>query len=286
MKTVIYRVKSPAKINLGLRVLSKRKDGYHNIETIFYPVNLFDMLTVRIAPSNEKNSRPVIKIKSNINKINNKENICYKAVQKFFKELKIDTRSKIQIDITKNIPIGAGLGGGSSNAASVMKVLAKHFNISVKRREVLKLARILGSDVPFFLVGKPAYAESRGEKLTPLPGFRIRHKILIVNPNINVSTKWAYGKLKIKNQIAKSKTLTKVGSFDLLKLKLFENDFEKVVFEKYPEIKSIKDKMYNLGAVFGSMSGSGSTVYGLFNDKTMKQAGKYFKSKHYKVFFV
>ena len=286
MKTVTYRVKSPAKINLGLRVLSKRKDGYHNIETIFYPVNLFDYVTVKIAPSNEKGNRLDIKINSNIDKIRNKENICYKTVQLFFKKFKISGAYRIQIKLRKNIPIGAGLGGGSSNAASVLILLAKYFNISIKRREVLRLAQILGSDVPFFLLGKPAYAESRGEKLTVLPRFKIKHKILIVYPKIHISTKWAYNTLRVKSKKAKVKKLKEVKRFGLEKPGSFKNDFEKVVFEKYPEIKSIKDKMYDLGAVFSSMSGSGSAVYGLLDNKSIKQAGKYFKSRHYSVFYV
>jgi 4-diphosphocytidyl-2-C-methyl-D-erythritol kinase len=282
MKTVVYREKCPAKLNLGLHVLSKRKDGFHNIETIFYPVNLFDYVTVKIAPSNEKRNRLDIKINSNIDKISDKDNICYEAVRLYFRQFKIDGACKVQITIRKKIPIGAGLGGGSSNAASVLSVLAKHF----KARDELKLRRIalsLGSDVPFFLNSRTAYAESRGEKLTRLPKFKIKHKILIVYPNIHVSTKWAYESLNVKNQSAqggsKIKPLKRIKRFDIMQRNVFSNDFEKVVFEKYPEIKSVKDKMYECGAVFSSLSGSGSAVYGLFADKSIKQAGKYFKSK-------
>lgn len=263
MKAKTYTVKSPAKINMGLYVLNKRSDGYHNIETIFYPIKAHDKVTIMIRPSRENK----ITVKTNPKLgIDGEKNICYRAVKKFFDEFKIKDKYRIEINIWKKIPIGAGLGGGSSNAAAVLKVMAKHFGVKNKSK-LNKLALMLGSDVPFFMLGKPAYATSRGEKLIPLPKFKINYKILIVNPGIHVSTKWAYGRLNSKKQIVNSKRgkkLNKIETFNLNDADKYKNDFEEVVFKKYPAIRKIKERMYKEGAAFSLMSGSGSSVFGLF----------------------
>jgi 4-diphosphocytidyl-2-C-methyl-D-erythritol kinase len=269
MKAKTYTVKSPAKINIGLYVLNKRSDGYHNIETIFYPIKAHDELRVKIQPS--RKNEILVKTTPKLG-IDDKNNICYRAVRLFFDEFKIKDKYMVEINIRKRIPIGAGLGGGSSNAAAVLKVLAKHFGVKNKTK-LNKLALNLGSDVPFFMLGKPAYATSRGEKLTPLPKFKINYKILIVNPGIHVSTKDAYDSLdKAKNGGKKhvlsgaegAKKLSKIKTFSINDADKFKNDFEEVGFKKYPAIKKIKDRMYKEGAAFSLMSGSGSSVFGLF----------------------
>jgi 4-diphosphocytidyl-2-C-methyl-D-erythritol kinase len=284
-----YTIKSPAKINIGLYVKNKRKDGYHNIETIFYPVKLYDEIKIKI----EKTDNPVhyISVKTNGNpEIEGRGNICYSAVKKFFDDNRVPGKYSIYISIKKKIPIGAGLGGGSSNAASVLIVLAKHFRTAGYK--LTRIASTLGSDVPFFILGKPAYAESRGERLILLPKFKINYSILLVNPGINVSTKWAYNKFDSKYQFSGGEAnikkagdteLTSVKKFEIPESNKFRNDFEEAVFEEYPEIAVIKNKMYSFGAVFSSMSGSGPTVYGFF-EKGMNSAVKYFKEKKYKVF--
>jgi 4-diphosphocytidyl-2-C-methyl-D-erythritol kinase len=276
----IYKVKSPAKVNIGLRVLSKRKDVFHNIETIFYPVKIYDEITVKILKINEKNN--MITVSTSLKqKIKNEDNICYKAAKLFMKKFKISGGYKIDISIKKNVPIGAGLGGGSSNAASVLKILQKHFKTGQQKKLSL-CAQELGSDVPFFMLGKPAYATGRGEKITPLPKFKVNGEMLIVNPNIHISTPWAYKELKVKG--SKLKVLSKVKIFDNDDERLMINDFERVVFKKYPEIEKIKYAMFMLGARFALMSGSGSTVYGLFTPKNIKAAEKYFRGLGYKAF--
>ncbi len=290
-----YTLKSPAKINIGLRILSKRKDGYHNIETIFYPVKIFD--EIRISVSKLQVSTLQVENKINVKAgpdIDDKNNICYKAVKNFMDEFKIKDGYEINIRIKKNIPVGAGLGGGSSDAAGVLKKLLQHCHpelVSGSNIKIQKHARIeilsnialkLGSDVPFFLSPKPAYATSRGEKLTALPDFKIRHKILIVNPGIHVSTKWAYEQLHVAD--FRLQVLKKIKTFKISDKEIFVNDFEEPVFKKYPQIGKIKDKMYERGAVFSLMSGSGSTVYGFFTPKKVKAAEKYFRSLGYKVF--
>jgi len=289
----IYTVKSPAKINIGLYVKNKRKDGFHNIETIFYPIGLHDEIKVKI----EQTTNPVnyISVKDDNNsKLSGSQNICYRAVKLFIDEMNISGKHSIYINIKKNIPVGAGLGGGSSNAASVLKVLSKYFRLnSVKpiskqsQSRVNKIASRLGSDVPFFLLSKPAYASLRGERLTLLPKFKIKYSILLVNPNIHISTKWAYDALDaIHASKNKNNTVTKlreVQKFNVKDSGLFQNDFDQVVFKKYPDAGEIKEDMYEYGAVFSSMSGSGSTVYGFF-DKGINSAAKYFKGKGYWVY--
>jgi 4-diphosphocytidyl-2-C-methyl-D-erythritol kinase len=278
-KVKTYKVKSPAKVNIGLRVLSKRKDGFHNIETIFYPVRIYDEITVKISKINGKNA---VTVKTNLRKeIKAIDNICHKAALMFLEKFSIKDSYKIDIKIKKNIPIGAGLGGGSSDAASVLKILQKYFKVS-NRSEILRCAQDLGSDVPFFILSKPAYATGKGEKLTPLPKFKVKQKMLIVNPNIHISTPWAYKQLGIKNY--KLRILNKINKFDLNDERLMINDFERVVFKKYPKIEKIKYAMYQLGAGFALMSGSGSTVYGMFTPKNIKAAEKHFRGQGYKTF--
>ena len=296
-----YLVKAPAKINIGLRVLSKRKDGYHNLETIFYPVKIYDDIKLDIEKLTAAAKNNIIKVISKPNgNIPNKKNICYRAVKLFLNEFNIKDKYRITINIKKNIPIGAGLGGGSSDAASVLKILYKHylpepgfvfmFDSGSKKKmlkqvqhdKLLGITQDIGSDVPFFLLGKPAFAEGKGEKLTPLPKFRVNGKILLVNPGIHISTPWAFKEIGIKSK--KKKILNKIHKFDTNNEALMINDFERVVFKKYPKIEKIKYDMYKLGASFSLMSGSGSTVYGIFNSAKIKTAEKYFIDKGFKVF--
>jgi len=280
-----YKVNSPAKINIGLRILGKRNDGYHNLETIFYPLNLCDNISIEIR-NTAKNE--IIVNTGGINEISGNKNICYKAVELFLKEFRINSSYRINIRIKKIIPMGAGLGGGSSNAAQVLKVLYKHFskliNFSTKksRKTLQKIALQLGSDVPIFLINKPAYGTGRGEKLTPLPDFKINKKILLVNPGIHISTPWAFKELNVKGK--KRPSLNRIKNYSSSEEKLMINDFEKVVFRKNPEIEKIKFDMFMLGAEFALMSGSGSTVYGIFSNNMVKEAEKYFKRKKYSVF--
>lgn len=291
-----YHTKAPAKINIGLRVLSKRKDGFHNIETIFYPVKIFDDITIKIQKLPKGSVNNIINVTTNsLNNISGKNNICYKAAELFLQEFGIKTNYKVDIKIKKNIPMGAGLGGGSSDAASVLKILYIHCHPElvsgsknkmlkqVQQDKLLKIAMVSGSDVPFFLLSKPAYATGRGEKLTLLPNFKVKYKILIVNPGIHVSTPQAYKALSIKT--IKKPVLSKISKFDSANKLLMINDFERVVFKKNPEIEKIKYDMIMLGAEFSLMSGSGSTVYGLFKG-IPDEAKKFFMKKKYKVFIV
>ena len=283
LKQSIYRVKSPAKINIGLRVLSKRKDGFHNLETIFYPIKINDIITVKIKKLAVLNGNNNISVTTDSKEnISGRNNICYKTAERFLEIFGIYGSYKIDIAIKKNIPTGAGLGGGSSDAASVLKILLRHYRIKNDTKAIYQFAMEIGSDVPFFLQAKPAYALGRGEKLTPLPKFKLPGKILLVNPGIHISTPWAFKSLGIKR--SKRKLMGSINKFSTDKPELMINDFERVVFKKYPEIEKIKYDMYSFGASYSLMSGSGSTIYGIFSNKDIRAAEKYFKLKKYKVF--
>jgi 4-diphosphocytidyl-2-C-methyl-D-erythritol kinase len=274
MNSSKYTVKSPAKINIGLHILSNRSDGFHNIETIFYPVKIFDLLSLEISVSDSPHNNINIKTEPALS-IPVEENICFKVAEKFFKWYSIPAVYDINIEINKIIPVSSGLGGGSSDAASVLDILAFHFKEKLESRYTLnRIAMKLGSDISYFLANitpsntqklselfpSPAYASQRGERLKYINGFKINLGILIVNLGIEVSTSWAYSKVDIKSE--KPATLGKIGKFSTDKLK----------------------KMYEKGAVFSSMSGSGSSVYGFFGDSNIENARSYFLEKGYTVF--
>ncbi|MFZ1281469.1 MAG: 4-(cytidine 5'-diphospho)-2-C-methyl-D-erythritol kinase, partial [Ignavibacteriaceae bacterium] len=179
-------VKSHAKINIGLNIINKRDDGFHNLETIFYPINLFDEIRFTKSDKFSFNSND-----ENLNK--EKTNLIIKAKESL--ENHFDIQLPIKVFLDKHIPIGAGLGGGSSNAASTILALAKLFNLELDAETVGRLALNLGSDVPFFINPVSSFAESRGEVLTSI-NFKFDKYLLIVNPGIHVATKWAFGLIK------------------------------------------------------------------------------------------
>lgn len=253
------KVKSHAKINLGLRVLSKRKDGYHNLSTIFYPIEfLFDEIELRKSSSTE--------IKCNVKELETKDNLIIRAIEIIESSLKISLPTSVTIE--KNIPIGGGLGGGSSNAAGALNSLNKLYDLKISDSKLKKIALQLGSDVPFFLINAPALGESRGEKLTPLD-FSIDEYIIIVNPGIHISTKELFSKIiQGKNKINPTVFIeSNKLNYDKCKNELI-NDFEEMVFKTYPEIYQIKNLMNEQGALFTQMTGTGSTVYGIFDNET------------------
>jgi 4-diphosphocytidyl-2-C-methyl-D-erythritol kinase len=249
------KVKAPAKINLGLHVISKRDDGYHNIETIFYPIELYDVLTFKKADD--------FVFSSNNDELNQSpDNLVVKAKNL----LEEHTKQKITVHIylEKNIPVGGGLGGGSSNAASVLTSLNELFKLQIDYTSLKSLALRLGSDIPFFLKPEPCYGSSRGESLE-YRALKISYPILIVNPGIHISTKWAYSKIIPKTPAFNLKDFTQEHLEAPNKLaKFLRNDFEDMVFDKYPEVKNLKEELSELGALFVLMSGSGSTIYSIF----------------------
>jgi len=267
------KIKAPAKINIGLNVISKRPDGYHNIETIFYPLELCDYLTIEQANNFEFTS-------NNIGLSSAFDNLIIKAKEKL--EEKTGKKINVHIHLDKNIPIGGGLGGGSSDAASTLTGLNEFLNLNLSDEKLFEIALSLGSDVPFFLNPKPCFAESRGEKLIYI-NFSINHPILIVNPDIHISTKWAYEHLAPQEY---KPNLKEIMPEHFKNIKLFKdkikNDFEKVVFPEYKQVGELKDELYKNGALFALMSGSGSTVFGIFKDNhTANKVKKIFDNAYF-----
>lgn len=285
MKTV---VKSFAKINFGLRILNKRDDGFHDLETIFYPVKLYDEILIEIEASDSGYNSVLMRSNKSYIPLT-KDNLCYKAIENFFRSYRIRDCYKITIDLKKVIPVGGGLGGGSSNAAAILKFLLKYFKVDITsgRKQILDLALKIGSDVPFFLVMKPCYAEGRGELMKVLPDFAVDHPILIVNPNLHISTKWAFERYANQNNPPKQRQLDSIKTFDPGNVGLFVNDFEDIVFRKYEELAKIKSDLTGNGAIYASMSGTGATMFGVFdadNRKKMIELRDAYNSKGYFTF--
>lgn len=255
-----------AKINLGLHVVSRRKDGYHNIETIFYPIGLKDALEIiptPIIPTGESPLKTYRFFQSG-NPIEGlpEDNLVIKALRLIANEKKLPA---IDIHLLKKIPSGAGLGGGSSDAAFMLKLLNDTFDLGYSKEELMLRAVCLGADCPFFILNSPALASGIGEELKPIEFDLNNYYLLLVKPDIMISTKEAYAMitpkkpdLPLEEIILKSPETWK---------ELLKNDFESSVFRKFPEVYRIRQQLYEMGAVYASMSGSGSSVFGLFEKK-------------------
>lgn len=255
------------KINLGLNILRKRTDGYHDLETIFYPLPFSDALEI----IENKNSRDQFPFTSSGLPVPGKpaSNLCVKAYRLLKKDF--PSLSSVHIHLHKVIPSGAGLGGGSSDAAFTLKLLNRQFHLLLSDEQLMEYGAQLGSDCPFFILNKPCFAKGRGEILRPISLDLSDYKFVIVNPGIHVDTGKAF--LHIHPGIP-SQSLEEVITLPPERWKdELHNDFEKVIFPLHREIVDIKDELYHQGAVYASMSGSGSTVYGLFKkDKKITPA--------------
>jgi len=249
-------IKAPSKINIGLNILSKRSDGYHNLSTLFYPIeDLFDTLTFRPADRFEF-------ICNDMSIPQDDGNIVVKA--KHLLESTSNKSINVKITLEKRIPNQAGLGGGSSDAAATLISLNEMFHLNFKHDQLIHLALLLGADVPFFIKAKSAIGTSRGDILEYID-LEINKPIVIVNPKINISTKEAYQNIIPSEIQLDYHDLIKEGKLNYNTAQnSFKNDFEQYVFEKYKEVGNIKQSLYDGGALFASMSGSGSTVYGIF----------------------
>lgn len=248
-----------AKINLGLQVLSKRDDGYHNLQTIFYPLAIHDALEVIAAKKSKESIRFSTSGISVGQHTNN--NLCFKAYELMKQDF--PTLPAIEMHLHKVIPMGAGLGGGSADAAFTLKLLNKIFNLQCDDARLGAYALQLGSDCPFFLYNKPCIATGRGEILEPLALDLSAYKILLVNPGIHVSTALAFSHIKPSLDVA---PLAVQIAAPIKKWKnILCNDFEATVFDIYPEISLLKNTLYDHGAIYASMSGSGSSVFGIFS---------------------
>lgn len=242
-----------AKINIGLNVVSKRKDGYHNLETIFYPVKLADALEIVEAEKTEFTSSGI--------KIDGKpeQNLVFKAYLLLQKDFDL---APVKMHLHKVVPFGAGLGGGSADAAFALKMLNSYFKLDISTDRLEKYAALIGADCPFFIQNKPTFAHGIGDQFEAVSLDLSEFKLVIVKPNISVSTPQAYG------NIVPAKANFNLRGIENLPIEkwrdVVHNDFEKSVFPLYPEIEKIKQQLYELGALYASMSGSGSAVFGIF----------------------
>jgi 4-diphosphocytidyl-2-C-methyl-D-erythritol kinase len=244
-----------AKINLGLSIHSKRSDGFHNLETIFYPLPIRDVL--EIIPSNSTRL-----IKSGLHIPGDPEkNLVIRA----YRLLKTDYPAipDLEIYLHKAIPMAAGLGGGSSDAAEILLLTNRLFNLNIPPARLFDYALTLGSDCPFFMQSAPCFASGRGEILEPLTLDLSVYSFLLVHPQIRIETAWAYSKVhpSISDSELKSRIHEPVGNWK----KTIHNAFEDPVFVAHPSIRRIKTGLYDAGALYASMTGSGSTIFGIFD---------------------
>lgn len=249
-----------AKINLGLNITEKRPDGYHNLETVFYPIPLQDALEVK--PLDGENEY-LLKIAGTQITGEPEDNLVIKA----YRLLKQDYPHLPSIDIHmfKHIPTGAGLGGGSSDAAFMLKLLNEKFSLHISVSQLEEYAARLGADCAFFIQNKPVFASGIGNIFEPIELSLKGYYLVLVKPDIFVSTKEAYALVKPQKPQLSLKDIIHKPIEEWKNTMV--NDFEKSVFHKFPEIAAIKDKLYDMGAIYASMSGSGASVFGLFKEQ-------------------
>jgi 4-diphosphocytidyl-2-C-methyl-D-erythritol kinase len=242
-----------AKINLGLHVTEKRADGYHNLETIFYPVRIYDVLELTDA------SETFCKVEGVDIPGEAADNLCVKAFKAVQKDFNLPGQ---RITLLKNIPVGAGLGGGSSDAASVVRLVNDKFGLGISPAQMEEYVRPLGADCAFFIGNAPVFAFGKGDQFETANIDLSNYYIILVKPPVHVSTADAYNGIK---PAIPSTSLKDLIHLPLKNWKLdLKNDFEDTVFAKYPEIEQVKSKLYEAGALYAAMSGSGSSVFGIF----------------------
>lgn len=242
-----------AKINIGLNVVSQRDDGYHNLETIFYPVKLSDALEIADADKTAFSTSGLV-----IDALP-ENNLVFKAYSLLKKDFELP---EFKIHLHKVIPFGAGLGGGSSDAAFMLHLLNDYCHLGLNNNQLEKYALQLGADCPFFIHNKPAFASGIGNQLEPTGIDLSAYKIVIAKPSVSVSTPDAYQNITPSKPAFSLRELSQVPLEEWKDIVV--NDFEKTVFSKYPEIGYLKESFYAMGAIYSSMSGSGSAVFGIF----------------------
>ena len=261
------------KINLGLNVILKRQDGYHNIETVFYPIPLTDVLEIvpqdglkTVSPPRKQGGATFSTTGLPINGAAGK-NLCIKAyelLQQDFPKI-----PPVQIYLHKAIPIGAGLGGGSADGSFTLKMLNEKFSLKLSMEQLLDYALQLGSDCPFFIFNRPCFATGRGEFLESIDINLEAYSFIIINPGIHINTAWAFQQLKpalpkksIKDIVAQPVQTWKNE---------LTNDFEEPIFRHHPELAAIKTTLYESGAIYASLSGTGSCLYGIYPKNSVPQ---------------
>lgn len=243
---------APAKINIGLKILNKREDGFHNLHSYFYPVPLFDLLEI------QQYKKDLLIQTGLISTTTAKDNLVYKALVLLRHYFDIPP---LKIHLHKQIPFQAGLGGGSGNAISFIKLVSKVFKFTLSPSQWLVLANALGSDCPFFIHAVPSEVKGKGEIVKPIAWSLKGIKIIIIKPNISVKTSEAFQNINTDKDILKDICTVSLKEYQ----NTFENQFEENLVPKYPFITEIKNKLLQSGAFYVSLSGSGSAVFGLFH---------------------
>ncbi|EFC71931.2 4-(cytidine 5'-diphospho)-2-C-methyl-D-erythritol kinase (plasmid) [Prevotella sp. oral taxon 299 str. F0039] len=260
-----------AKINLGLNIVSKRPDGYHNLETVFYPIPLHDTLEVHTIDNEFPTSFNYnLKVTGTSFNGDEQDNLVVKAYKLLANDFQLP---RLHIHLHKEIPTQAGMGGGSSDAAFMLKLINNYCKLQLTNSQLEEYAVKIGADCPFFINCVPAYAEGIGEQLTPIPSLAEKlsqYYIIIVKPLVSISTKGAFGMITPQKPVMNCKDIIDKPIKEWKEL-LF-NDFEAPIFNMNPELKDIKEQLYLNGAEYAAMSGSGSTIFGLFaQEPTLSQ---------------
>ncbi len=249
-----------AKINLGLNIVSKREDGYHNLETVFYPIAIKDALEIIVKKEQPQDTFFECGIKVDSPPENN---LVVKALKLMRNEYDFPP---LEIHLLKKIPFGAGLGGGSADASFMLKLINKKFELGATDERLASLALQLGADCPYFIYNKPMFASGIGEIFEEVNLSLKEYWFVLIKPDIHVSTKDAFAQIKPQMPRTSLKEIIKMPISSWKDLMV--NDFEKSVFSRYPEIGRIKQSLYDNGAIYASMSGSGSSVFGIFKNET------------------
>lgn len=255
-----------AKINLGLNIVSKREDGYHNLETVFYPIPLYDALEIKYMDEKFPSDTACdLKVTGNAVDCDEQKNLVIKAYHILAADYQLP---RIHTHLYKHIPSQAGLGGGSSDAAFMIRLLDERFRLNIGNPEMERYAARLGADCAFFIEAEPAYAEGIGDVLMPADGPDGNlhgYYLCVVKPDVAVSTKEAYSAITPKKPAKSCRDIVR-QPIETWKEDLV-NDFEEPIFKMHPELEAIKQKLYDQGAVYASMSGSGSALYGIFKEE-------------------
>lgn len=271
----VLKLKSKSKVNIGLRIINKRKDGFHNIHTVFQELDFHDILTI-------SKLRSGCSFSSNVDWLDDSsDNLCIKAYNLMNENYDI---GGISISLNKMIPPGSGLGGGSSNAASIIKAINELYELKASYSDLEKISSQIGADVPFFIRGGVQLGEGLGTKLTQIKK-KINGFFMLVIPDFQINTSWAYSKSKILlEKPSKAVNFKYQMEKKHIPFELFENDFESIICPSYPEIGVIKDELQAYNACYTSLSGSGSTVYAIFNDKADAKSAELQLSKSHITF--
>ena len=266
-------LRSYSKVNIGLKVIKKREDGYHDIHTVFQELDFHDQILL-------KKSNGGCSFTSNVSWLeNNNSNLCVRAWELLAEKYNI---SGVHIDLNKNIPPGSGLGGGSSNAACVLKGLVELYSLNIRYKELIKISSLIGADVPFFIRGGCQLGSGVGNKLDEIE--HSNNKVfLLVMPEIHIDTKATFKNFKkFLDSNQEKVNFKKFIEKDKFLFKFFENDFETIIVPAYPEIGQIKKTILEQGALFSSLSGTGSTVFGVFDDEAKAISAESLFNLHYK----